>query len=102
MATSLGAFLALAPVATALALAPFAIMVALTKYVSAGSLTAALLFPVLVWLAGEAGQYHAVWVLSLVVGLVIVLRHRANLGRILRGTENKIGQRVSLSPKDEE
>lgn len=101
VATSLGAFLALAPVATALALAPFALMVTLTKYVSAGSLTAALLFPVLVWAAGEAGQYQAILVLSLVVGLVIILRHRANLGRILRGTENKIGQRIPLSPKDE-
>lgn len=100
VATSLGVFLALAPVATAVALVPFVLMVALTKYISAGSLTAAILFPVLVWLAGEAGQYQAVFILSLVVALVIILRHRANLGRIWHGTENKIGQRIPPSPKE--
>lgn len=68
------------------------VIMALTQMVSAGSVLAAILFPVLtLFLGGEnfilAGNY---FVFSIIMALIVMFNHRNNIGRILNGTENKL------------
>ena len=95
VATSLGVLLAL-PMLRWAALAAFGvwlIVTGVTKYVSVGSTVAALAFMgIYLWLERDKtwGDYLAVTVfVFLVIGLVII-RHRSNYARLLKGTENKL------------
>jgi glycerol-3-phosphate acyltransferase PlsY len=95
VATSLGVLLSL-PMLRWAALAAFGvwlIVTGATRYVSVGSTVAALAFAgIYLWLDREKawGDYLAVTVFVFhVVGLVII-RHRTNYARLLKGTENKL------------
>ncbi|HOZ46208.1 MAG TPA: glycerol-3-phosphate 1-O-acyltransferase PlsY [Candidatus Hydrogenedentes bacterium] len=87
VATSTGVFLGLCPVPTILAAAVFALVTALTRMVSAGSISAAIAFCVIVWALPNPWPIR---VLATAMALLIILRHRANIRRILTGTENRI------------
>jgi acyl phosphate:glycerol-3-phosphate acyltransferase len=93
VATGVGVFLALSPLAVAIALLVFVFVVLLTRYVSLGSITATIMFPLCVWLLGLYGKPPAaiapVMTASIVGGAIIILMHRANIGRLLAGTESK-------------
>lgn len=69
------------------------IIMAVTKMVSAGSVTAAILYPVLV-ICQVGKEYFIVdgnyIVFSILLALIVIFNHRANIKRILSGTENKI------------
>lgn len=94
MATGLGAFLCLMPLAVVPALGIWVVVTAISRYVSLGSVTAALCAP----LAALVLQYPPSAVASAaVVALIIVFRHRENLGRMRSGTERRLGERVSAS-----
>ena len=67
------------------------VLIATTKYVSLGSITLAALFALLVIATNWANWLVIVWVL-IIAGLLI-LRHHANIGRLLKGTENKLGSK---------
>jgi glycerol-3-phosphate acyltransferase PlsY len=87
VACALGAFLALAPLATATALAVSVVVMALTRIGSLGSLAGALaILPVLL-LRHEPRAYV---ILAALMLILIFWRHRDNLRRIVRGEENKI------------
>jgi len=94
VATAAGAMFALAPGPAALALAVFILIVALSRYVSLGSLLAAVCFPVFSLLLGRPRPL-VLWSLPLVG--VILLRHRSNIGRLWIGTEAKFGRKPSIS-----
>lgn len=80
-----------------IALAIFIISVALTRYVSLGSLLVSIFFPI--WVAiMYPGDYHML-IVSVLFTILAFIKHRANINRLLHGTENKIGQRVKV--KDE-
>lgn len=89
VATGAGVVLGLAPWAFVGSLVVWAVVVRLSGYVSLGSVLAALAFPVIAWLA-HPGQRHLAWMYALLAGLIIVL-HRANLRRLLAGTEHRFG-----------
>lgn len=92
VATAGGAFLALAPLALLITLITFIIITALTRYVSVGSILGALVFGAIVWfqqLSLDQPNYLMAIFCSLVV-LMIVYKHKTNIGRLLKGTENKI------------
>ena len=92
VATAAGVFGALAPVALAIAGAVFVVAVWVTKYISVGSMAAA------ITLAAAAAAVQApapVIVGAAVSALIIVHRHRGNLARLLAGTERRVGQRLS-------
>jgi len=92
VATAAGVFLALAPLALVIALGLFVIIVALTRYVSLGSILAALTFGVAVYLF-EFQQYVQNWSKLLLITLVILMiifKHRRNIGRLLKGNENRL------------
>jgi glycerol-3-phosphate acyltransferase PlsY len=80
------AFLYIAPLALVAVLLIFVLVVAVTKYISLGSIVAALLFPLAVWLILHPPS-PIVWA-SLFAALFIVYRHKANIQRLVRGTEN--------------
>ena len=90
VATSCGVFAVLAPVATALAGLVFVIAVWWTRYVSLGSVAAAIVLPPLAYyLAAPAGVIAA----AVVCAAIIVERHRPNLARLQRGTERRLSER---------
>ena len=94
VATGLGVFISLAPLAVLCALPFFVIVVAATRYVSLGSVTSAAVLPVCVWLLGNragAGDRLAPVTATAVAGAaLIIFMHRANIGRLLRGQESKL------------
>jgi glycerol-3-phosphate acyltransferase PlsY len=69
-------------------------VIAATRYVSLGSLSAALSFPLIVYLGRGDGGLAG---LGLAVFAVIFLRHAGNIRRLLRGQERKLGQRIKLA-----
>ena len=92
VATSSGVFLALAPWAV---LGSFVVWMALTfgsGYVSLGSIGAAVVLPVLVLLTPHRGG-AALTVFAFALGAFVVWAHRANIGRLARGEENRFGRR---------
>jgi glycerol-3-phosphate acyltransferase PlsY len=93
VATAAGAMFALAPVPALGSLAVFILTVALTRFVSLGSILAVLLFPVFVVVFRMTGPLLP-WTLPII--LVIGLRHAGNIGRLLRGTERKLGRRTAV------
>lgn len=94
VATGLGVFLVLAPLATLCAALVFALVVGLWRYVSLGSMVAAALLPLAVWSLSALGISDRapgpLLALSILGAALIVLTHRANVGRLLRGDESKI------------
>lgn len=91
VATAAGAFGVLTPMAMAPAAVLFVATVAITRYVSLGSIVATVALGPLAWAAGAA---DAVVAAACVVGALVVFRHRTNIGRLRRGVERRIGQRV--------
>jgi glycerol-3-phosphate acyltransferase PlsY len=93
VATGLGAFLCLVPLAVACAAVAFVVVAWATRYVSLGSITATALMPVFVWLLcarGVEGEHSQPLVAaSVACGALIIFMHRANIGRLLRGSESK-------------
>jgi glycerol-3-phosphate acyltransferase PlsY len=86
VASFIGAFLYVTPQALLASLVVFAGVVAVTRYISLGSITAAALFPLAVWLIERPGA--PVLLAALVSGAFIVWRHRANIARLRAGNEN--------------
>lgn len=93
VATGLGVFVGLAPLAAACAGLVFVGVVWTTRYVSLGSITAASALPVIIWLLSDKATSSASsgsTIIAAVLGCaLIVFTHRANVGRLLRGTESK-------------
>jgi acyl phosphate:glycerol-3-phosphate acyltransferase len=91
VATALGVALALAPLSTAAAFVVFVLCVALTRIVSLGSILAACTFcGAELWQLNPTPFGDETWSLaafSTLVPLLIILRHRSNVARLLRGTE---------------
>ncbi len=67
----------------------FAVLVIATRYVSVGSVAAAIACPFLA-LYYYWGDWFA-WALFLIVALVVIWAHRANISRLRQGNENRIG-----------
>ena len=91
VATAAGVFLALAPVPMLISFAVFVAVVLATGYVSLGSLIAAILLPTL--LAVTEGVQSPKFIVSAVIATFVFWTHRANIGRLRRGTENRFGKR---------
>jgi glycerol-3-phosphate acyltransferase PlsY len=92
MATSLGAFAAIAWAPCLASFGLFVVVISLTRFVSLASILAALAFPA-VYLAG--GGPAAAGAIALAISAVVILRHRSNIGRLLHGTERKLGEKAA-------
>lgn len=93
MATSAGAFLGLAPWAV---LGGFAVWLGLTLptgYVSLGSIGAAFVLPFLIAFTPHQGGGTLVW-FSGALAVFVIWKHRSNIGRLMRGQENRFGRKA--------
>lgn len=91
VATAAGMFLALAPLAMAIALPVWGLCLWATGYVSVSSILAAAAFPLLVHFT-LPGTTPTLWA-SVALAALIFYSHRANIGRLLAGTENRFRTR---------
>ena len=98
IATTAGMIIAMMPLLSLVLIVVFATIVLLTKYVSLGSIVVAILFFVGTILYGQAGAFglqhmelYEIYVLAGILSLLAIIRHRANIKRLIAGTENKIG-----------
>ena len=87
VASFVGAFLCLTPVALGAVLVVFTVVVAWTRHISMGSIVGAATFPLAVWLIQKPEP--AVVVASLLAGGFIIYKHRSNIERLHAGTEQK-------------
>jgi glycerol-3-phosphate acyltransferase PlsY len=85
VATALGIFLPIAPLAVVFDIAVFAAGVGISRMVSVGSIAAAAAIPILIWLLGNPLPYI---VLGICVAVLIIYRHKENIKRLLGGREN--------------
>jgi len=98
VATAAGVVLALAPGALGISAAIWVTVLTVTGFVSLASMLGAIAFPVAVRLL-YPGSAYAFWV-GVGLALFIVFTHRSNIGRLVRGTENRFGRRGSRSPAE--
>ena len=91
VATAGGAFAVLAPAAAALAAAAFIGVVWLTRYVSLGSMVAAVVLAAAVPFTGASAPVVAC---AATVAALVLYRHRGNMARLHEGRERRISQRA--------
>ena len=94
IATTTGVFLALAPVGVSIAIAVWIVAFVATRYVSIASILAAIALPLGVMFTQDS---KAVSVIATILGLLAIIKHKANIQRLMNGTENRI---VFKKPKD--
>ncbi len=90
IATTIGASIALFTQPLAVVVGIAVVVIALTRYVSLGSLCLVVLLPPALWYFGASGA--EIW-FSVALAALGIYRHRANISRLLSGTENKLGRR---------
>lgn len=93
VATGLGAFVMIAPKAVLISAAIFIILVLAFRYVSLGSITAVAAFPNIALALHEYGNVALALVLMSFASVLIVVKHHANIRRLLAGTENRLGSK---------
>jgi glycerol-3-phosphate acyltransferase PlsY len=98
VATAAGVMLGLTPAALGVAAAVWVALVYLTGYVSVGSIAAAAVFPVAVFLIDRPARPAMLW-LDAAVAAAIIWLHRGNIQRLLNGTENRFGRRAAPAPR---
>lgn len=84
VATGLGVLIALSPVVAAICFAVWAVIVKFTSFVSLGSIVAAVLVPVLMYVMAEPVPYI---IFGGIAAAFVVFRHRENIIRLLQGKE---------------
>jgi glycerol-3-phosphate acyltransferase PlsY len=106
VATGFGIVLGLWPlftVAGLIAAATFVVIFMVWRYISLASMLGAVAFAIYVWLLGtqveffkhESGEvWPLVWVAA-GFAVLIIIKHRTNIGRLMKGTENKFGVKKS-------
>jgi glycerol-3-phosphate acyltransferase PlsY len=90
MATSMGVFAALAFPSFLASLAVFVVTTAASRFVSLGSILAALSFPLFVLLFRGP---MPVFLWGSAISALVVLKHESNIRRLLAGTERKLGEK---------
>lgn len=87
VATGLGVIAVLVPKVTAIVFIVWALIVYTTRYVSLGSIVAAVLVPLSMWFFNESIE---ILIFGIVAALFVILRHKPNIERLLKGEELKI------------
>jgi glycerol-3-phosphate acyltransferase PlsY len=96
VATGAGIVLGLAPGAFGVTLAIWGFILSISGYVSLASITAALVLPAAIWLVQPSRRSMVLWFAGLAV--VVVWFHRANIKRLLNGTEHRFRHGLSIPP----
>jgi acyl phosphate:glycerol-3-phosphate acyltransferase len=94
IATSAGVLVALVPVPLLIILAVWIIVFALSRYVSLASISAAFALPFAALVFGES---RTIIVVTAALAGLAIYKHKANIKRLLNGTENRIGLKKPVS-----
>ncbi len=97
VATGLGSFLPIAPLSLGVALIVWLVVVMIRRTVSLASMVSAALFPVIVFFVSGAGR--AIVTSSVIIAVVIIIRHIPNIKRLLSGEEPSIDESLPRSGK---
>ena len=90
VATAIGSFVVLSPGAVLAVVVAFILVVATTRFVSLGSMTAACLLPLVMRLLFHAPDPEVV--AAAATTFLLIVSHRANIRRLLGGTEPRLGR----------
>lgn len=93
VATALGVFLALAPIAALAGLGVFLLVFVLSRYVSLGSILSAVGFPVFALLLPHEPRNLWLTAVILLVPIIVIAKHHQNIRRLLNGTEYRFGSK---------
>lgn len=88
IATSAGVLLALVPWALVISLVVFGAVLAFSRFASLSSICAAAVLPFATWLTKES---KTLIVVTAAMAVLAIYRHKANIKRLLAGTENRLG-----------
>jgi glycerol-3-phosphate acyltransferase PlsY len=107
IATGAGMLLGLTPVEFGISAAVFFIVFMAYKYVSLGSISAAVAFPATLFVrfnifGDEIHSYKTLIIFSLGVALLLIYSHRSNIRRLIEGTENRISRAAQKKPVETE
>jgi acyl phosphate:glycerol-3-phosphate acyltransferase len=91
VATCIGVLITLSVTVTAGFIIIAGVIIALTRFVSLGTIVGSLSLPFLFWVFGFEGPYV---LFGLATALLIAWRHQANIGRLLKGNESKLGHKA--------
>ena len=94
VATAAGVMLGLAPAALGVAAVTWLLVLKLSGYASLASIGAAAVFPLAVYLLERPERPEILW-LDALVAVAIIWLHRANIRRLLNGTESRFGRRAT-------
>ena len=96
VATAAGVLLAISPLMALAVLATWLLVAVVTRYSSLAALVAAAVAPVYYVVFNWQGGMHVPMVIAIaVMAIFLIYRHRANIQKLLAGTESKIGQKKS-------
>lgn len=89
IATLFGMVLAIQPLVALSCVGVFLLMLFLTRYVSLSSILAGIAFPILlIFIFREQELFYKLFAIA--IALLVILTHQKNIGRLLKGTENKV------------
>ncbi len=91
VATSIGVILAYSPLVSVLTVLVWIIVVFMTRYSSMGAIVSFMLLPLNIYVFDYSNER---FLISIFITLLILFKHRENIGRLLSGREPKIGERV--------
>ncbi|HEY4010447.1 MAG TPA: glycerol-3-phosphate 1-O-acyltransferase PlsY [Acidobacteriaceae bacterium] len=94
VASALGVFLAIAPLAALCSLGMFIVLFAITRYVSLASVVAAFVMPIFCMLFMPDRSPIFVGGI-LFIPLLVIIKHHANIARLMQGTESRFGRKKS-------
>ena len=86
VATALGVFLAVSPLAVLGALIVFLVLVVIWRYVSLGSIMAAAVMPIIVWFRPHSPE---LLIATALIAAIVIVKHQSNINRLIAGTESK-------------
>jgi glycerol-3-phosphate acyltransferase PlsY len=92
VATGLGVFLGITIVAALIALGTFIVVFALSRYVSLASIIAAIAFPLAALLVPHEPLTPFMIAVVILLPLIVIVKHHANIRRLLAGTEYRFGK----------
>ncbi|HEY9510628.1 MAG TPA: glycerol-3-phosphate 1-O-acyltransferase PlsY [Verrucomicrobiae bacterium] len=94
IATTAGVYFALAPLAVGIAMVTWIIFALVSRYVSVGSIAAAVALSAAVWLT----QHNLLLgIVTTALSALAILKHKKNIQRLMNGTENRIGKKASAA-----